>query len=163
MLQTKAAAGALMVPLAAVLLAGCSSPKNQALNIASQKARSIVEQMRSRIDGIFSTEKDPTRAFNYARRNVASPRRENATALLSSGRTSGEAWFDVTVVSHGDAGGGLSAAGITVRLCARLTANLTLTPIRTLAADIACPADLPKEVRGYGTIERNISLRNGGH
>jgi hypothetical protein len=119
--------------------------------------------MRSRVDSIFSTAKDPTQAFNDAQRNVASPRQENPTALLDSGRTSGKAWFDVTVVRHGDAGGGLSAAGITVRLCARLTANLTLIPIRTLATDLACPTNLPKEMSGYGTIEKTINLGNADH
>lgn len=149
-------ASGINVLLAAPLMTGCSSPEEQALGNAKSMAQSKLDRMRSTVENSFSTSNDQAESFAEARRNVASARRETAEALLDSGRADSSAWFDVTVVTHGDAGGGISAAGITIRMCARITALLSANPVKAQISNSVCPADLPPEIPGFGTIEKIV-------
>jgi hypothetical protein len=156
--QTAKAASGIVILLAASLAIGCSSSEDQALANATDMANSAVRQMRSQVENAYSVFGDKARAFESIKENVASARRDNAEVLLNSNRIAETAWFDVAVVAHGNAGGGLSAAGITVRLCARLTVHLAFNPVKVQTSDLTCPPGLPSVIPGYGTIDKVVHL-----
>jgi hypothetical protein len=67
--------------------------------------------------------------------------------------------FEVDGVFYGrrDAGGGWSAAQVSVRMCVRFTARLSGAASVALT-DVDCPSTLPTTVPHYGTVTRTVRL-----
>jgi hypothetical protein len=140
-------------------LYGCSFPSasDQAIDGATKLARKDVQEAARHV-GIWSrSSADAHAGFAFARKNL-SQRTFVARATLLESRFAGDAEsFDLTTTARGEGdnkfGGGHTER--TVRICVRLTSQLTVGPPDVEISNLPCPAGLPKRGAG-GPVDKIV-------
>lgn len=145
--------------LATAVLYGCSSPsaEDEAFASAAKLARKDIKRTAEYVTSVLQSSSDMRADYRLTRNGIAHDVTGALVTLLSSRYVGNVMTFDITATNRGggDNGFGGGHTEKTIRMCARLTLDVTKKPRHAEISNLNCPPGLPSW--GYeGPVERTI-------